>query len=130
MKIHPANVQECSILICDYTGKVIGKNESNTTYSFGDARNFTKTEKEFCKKYKIRPEGFLSQPYHFYKKTEQDNMFYVEMHLMGSVATESMYKKSRWYKCFTFEEALRASRIITTKRLLETKEITVDQLIH
>lgn len=123
---------------CDYTGRVLDYSdfgpESYCTYNlnYGDhdpCFGSSGDEYQLGKDFNIEVFPFLSQEYHFYSGGGSDTKDqYAEWQMMEEALKHCKDAKSEWYRAYTFDAICRTARVRTARRLIESKEITAEQL--
>lgn len=128
---------------CDYTGRVLDYGnfgpESFCTYNlnYGDhdpCFGASGDEYKLGKDFGIEVFPFMSQKYHFYSSSGDAKKDYAEWQMMEEVfavrqgGCNCRNEKSEWYRCYTFDAICRQARVRTARKLIESKEITPEQL--
>jgi len=123
---------------CDYTGLVLDYNdngpESYCTYNLNYGDNdpcFGASGEEYKlgQDFKIEVFPFMSQEYHFYSNGGSDlKEDYAECLMMEEAMKNCNDPKSEWHRCYTFDAVCRQARVRTARKLIESKEITPEQL--
>jgi hypothetical protein len=122
---------------CDYTGRVLDYDdfgpESYCTYNlnYGDhdpCFGAGGPEYQLGQDFKIDVFPFMSQEYHFYSNGGDSKECHAEWQMMTEAMKHCKDSKSEWHRCYTFDAICRQARVRTARKLIESKEITPEQL--
>jgi len=119
---------------CDYTGVVLDYENYYCTYNldYGDqdpCLGSSGEEYQLRQDFNIDVFQFLSQTYHFLAVGGADDKeSFAEWQMMEEALKHCKSRKNEWYRCFTFDAICRHARCRTARKLIQSKEITPEQL--